>query len=251
MTVQVTTAPLLLRHLVIDEIQLAPELLRAIKVLVDLDPRPGRFLLTGSSRILALRSLPDALPGRMEVIELWPFAQGEIDGGPDLFVDSAFRHGAAIEHSSRMRKRDYLELAVVGGFPEGQGDMLRLLSLLAGRVSGLLVPDTLAGQAGIPRTTLSELRTSRACGTSRATLATSSSQGMSCIPASRPSLTAAGSKQCRWTRSGSWHRNGGRAPAPARLGQRYGNADQQPPPDSDDRIVLVMSVRTAGAARRS
>jgi AAA domain len=50
--------------MVIDEIQLAPELLRAIKVLVDLDPRPGRFLLTGSSRILALRTLPDALPGR-------------------------------------------------------------------------------------------------------------------------------------------------------------------------------------------
>jgi hypothetical protein len=33
--------------MVIDEIQLAPELLRAIKVTVDLDPRPGRFLLTG------------------------------------------------------------------------------------------------------------------------------------------------------------------------------------------------------------
>ena len=172
--------------MVIDEIQLAPELLRAIKVLVDLDPRPGRFLLTGSSRILALRSLPDALPGRMEVIELWPFSQGEMNGGRDLFIDAAFRHGAGIEHSSRLRKRDYLELAVVGGFPEAvrrtprrraaffssylstlierdvlevsnierQGDLLRLLSLLAGRVSGLLVPGTLAGQAGIPRTTL-------------------------------------------------------------------------------------------------
>ena len=97
------------RLMVIDEIQLAPELLRAIKVLVDLDPRPGRFLLTGSSRVLALRTLPDALPGRMEVIELWPFSQG---------------------------------------------DMFRLLALLAGRVSGLLVPGTLAGQVGIPRTTL-------------------------------------------------------------------------------------------------
>src|ERR1700744_3284769 len=39
------------RLMVIDEIQLAPELLRAIKVLVDLDPRPGHFLLTGSSLI--------------------------------------------------------------------------------------------------------------------------------------------------------------------------------------------------------
>jgi uncharacterized protein len=172
--------------MVIDEIQLAPELLRAIKVLVDTDPRPGRFLLTGSSRVLALRTLPDALPGRMEVIELWPFSQGEMNGGPDLFVDAAFRHGVAIEHSSRLRKRDYLELAVVGGFPEAirrtprrraaffasylstlierdvlevssierQSDMFRLLSLLAGRVSGLLVPSTVAGQVGIPRTTL-------------------------------------------------------------------------------------------------
>jgi predicted AAA+ superfamily ATPase len=172
--------------MVIDEIQLAPELLRAIKVLVDLDPGPGRFLLTGSSRILALRALPDALPGRMEVIELWPFSQGEMHGGPDLFVDAAFRHGTSLEHSSPLRKRDYLERAVTGGYPEAvrrtprrraaffasylstlverdvlevsnierQGDMFRLLALLAGRMSGLLVPATLAGQAGIPRTTL-------------------------------------------------------------------------------------------------
>jgi len=27
----------------------------------------------------------------MEVIELWPFSQGEINGGPDQFVDAAFR----------------------------------------------------------------------------------------------------------------------------------------------------------------
>ena len=27
-----------------------------------------------------------------------------------------------------------------------------------------------------------------------------------------------------------------------RLGQRYGNPDQQPPPDSADRVVLVMSI---------
>jgi uncharacterized protein len=172
--------------MVIDEIQLAPELLRAIKVLVDLNPRPGRFLLTGSSRVLALRGLPDALPGRMEIIELWPFSQGEMNGGYDLFIDAALRHGPGIDHSSRLRKRDYLELAVTGGFPEAvrrtprrraaffssylstlierdvlevssierQGDLYRLLTLLAGRMSGLLVPANLAEQAGIPRTTL-------------------------------------------------------------------------------------------------
>jgi AAA domain len=58
--------------MVIDEVQRVPELLLAIKEVVDTDPRPGRFLLTGSARLLALRGLPDALPGRMETIELWP-----------------------------------------------------------------------------------------------------------------------------------------------------------------------------------
>lgn len=172
--------------MVIDEIQLAPELLRPIKVTVDLDPTPGRFLLTGSSRVLALRTLPDALPGRMEVIELWPFSQGEISGEPDGFVDAVFRHGPAITHSSSLRRRDYLDRLVVGGFPEAvrrtprrrtaffdsylstlierdvlelanierRGELLKLLALLSGRAGGLLVPATLAGQSGIPRTTL-------------------------------------------------------------------------------------------------
>lgn len=172
--------------MVVDEIQLAPELLRAIKVNVDLDPQPGKFLLTGSSRVLALRGLPDALPGRMEVIELWPFSQGEVTGGPDRFIDAAFRHGPGLDHSSKLRRRDYLERAVIGGFPEAvrrtarrraaffdsyistlierdvlelanierRGDLLKLLALLAGRTSGLLVPSALASASGIPRTTL-------------------------------------------------------------------------------------------------
>ncbi|MGH3546447.1 MAG: AAA family ATPase, partial [Mycobacteriales bacterium] len=54
--------------MIIDEIQRVPELLLAIKHEVDIDPRPGRFVLTGSSRLLGLRDLPDALPGRMETI---------------------------------------------------------------------------------------------------------------------------------------------------------------------------------------
>ncbi|WP_372440756.1 ATP-binding protein [Nocardia acididurans] len=62
--------------LVIDEVQRATGLFLPIKADVDADPRPGRFLLTGSAQVLALKSLPDALPGRMETIELWPFSQG-------------------------------------------------------------------------------------------------------------------------------------------------------------------------------
>jgi hypothetical protein len=104
--------------MVIDEIQLVPELLSAIKVTVDLDPTPGRFVLTGSSRILAMRILPDALPGRMEVIELRPFSQGELHGGPDGFVDAAFTRGPGLSRTSTLRKRDCLDRAVTGGFPD-------------------------------------------------------------------------------------------------------------------------------------
>lgn len=82
----------------IDEIQRAPELLLAIKAAVDADPGPGRFLLTGSSRLLGLRDLPDTLPGRMETVELWPFSQGEIDGTTDSFVDAAFGRGPELRH---------------------------------------------------------------------------------------------------------------------------------------------------------
>jgi uncharacterized protein len=171
---------------VIDEIQSAPALFSAIKVAVDSDPRPGRFLLTGSARILALRGLPDALPGRMEIIELWPFSQGELHGAPDRFVDAAFRHGADLRRESAERKREYLERVTRGGFPEAvartarrraaffesyltslverdvselalierRGDLRKLLSLLAGRSGSLLVQSALASSTGLPRATL-------------------------------------------------------------------------------------------------
>ena len=172
--------------MMIDEVQLAPELFRTIKVVVDTDPRPGRFLLTGSAQVLALRQLPDALPGRMEIIELWPFSQGEISRASDAFIDAAFAHGPGLSRASTLRKRDYLERVVRGGYPEAvrrsprrraaffdsyltnlierdvkelaaierRSDLRRLLAMLAGRSAGLIVPATLAAESGIPRTTL-------------------------------------------------------------------------------------------------
>ncbi|MGH3678928.1 MAG: ATP-binding protein [Natronosporangium sp.] len=104
--------------LVIDEVQRSPELLLAIKMAVDTDPRPGQYLLTGSSRVLSMRSVPDTLPGRMQTVELWPFSQGEIDSTPDGFVAAAFRHGDRLRHESSFTRRDYAARLVRGGFPE-------------------------------------------------------------------------------------------------------------------------------------
>ena len=95
--------------MVIDAIQRVPELLLAIKQQVDTDERPGRYLLTGSAKILGLRGLPDTLPGRTETVELWPFSQGEIDGRPDGFVDAAFDLGPELDHSSTITRAEYIE----------------------------------------------------------------------------------------------------------------------------------------------
>ena len=77
-----------------------------IQVAVDTDPRPGRFLPTGSAQVLALRDVPDALPGRMEIVELWSFSQGEIDRSPDTrrpWLWRADHHELGVRHGRRHR----------------------------------------------------------------------------------------------------------------------------------------------------
>jgi predicted AAA+ superfamily ATPase len=66
--------------LVLDEVQRAPELLLAIKAAVDRRRTPGRFLLTGSANVLLVPRVAESLAGRMEIVPLWPFSQGEVEG---------------------------------------------------------------------------------------------------------------------------------------------------------------------------
>ncbi|MEU4830648.1 ATP-binding protein [Streptosporangium sp. NPDC023615] len=181
----------IVRHdglLLIDEIQRVPDLLLSIKREVDADPRPGRFLLTGSARLLGLRDLPDALPGRSETIELWPLSQGEIEQSADGFVDAVFRHGPDLTvPRATLRRNDYLDRALKGGYPEAvhrsshrrrarffesyisdlinrdvkqvsdierPADMRRLLNVLCGRMAGLAVIDNISRDLGVPRNTV-------------------------------------------------------------------------------------------------
>ena len=75
---------------IIDEIQRAPELMLAIKMAVDEDPRPGRYLLTGSANVMALPTVGDSLAGRIEIVRLLPFAQCELEGRPNSLIDRLF-----------------------------------------------------------------------------------------------------------------------------------------------------------------
>lgn len=104
--------------LAIDEIQRLPELLLAIKSSVDRDDRPGQFLLTGSSRILGLKKLPDTLVGRMETIELWPLSQGELDERRERFIDQLFDDEPRFPGALGLAREELLERITRGGFPE-------------------------------------------------------------------------------------------------------------------------------------
>jgi predicted AAA+ superfamily ATPase len=174
------------RLLVIDEVQREPELALTIKERVDREPRPGQFLLTGSARVMALRSIVDSLPGRMETVELWPLSQGELSGGNDRFIDAVFEAGPDLEHRSALSRADYVERVARGGYPEAvrrsgrrqerffdqyltdliarnfmeagevrhPEQMVALARMVAARSGQLLVPATLGSALGLPHPTV-------------------------------------------------------------------------------------------------
>lgn len=103
---------------VIDEIQRAPELILAIKVAVDSDPRPGRFLLTGSADLMTLPRVADSLAGRMGIVRLLPLAQAELRGAdPPSFLDMAFA-GEIPAFRAPPAGGSLVETVLAGGYPE-------------------------------------------------------------------------------------------------------------------------------------
>lgn len=63
--------------LTIDEVQLAPALLREIKLRVDRQREPGRFLLTGSADLDHCADISSVLAGRVGIVRLPPITMSE------------------------------------------------------------------------------------------------------------------------------------------------------------------------------
>lgn len=107
--------------LVLDEIQLVPELFRTLKVAVDEVRRDkkseanGRYLLTGSANILAFPQLADALVGRMNVLTLYPLCTAEAIGGLGNGLERIFQMDFA---GMKDRSLSLVEAIKVATFPE-------------------------------------------------------------------------------------------------------------------------------------
>ncbi len=178
--------------LVLDEVQRAPELFLAIKSIVDLDDRPGRFLLTGSADILLLPQLSDSLAGRMEIFTLWPLSQGELAKTPENFIDAIFADAHPAYVKDGVNRADLISKLLAGGYPaiqkrdtearrrawfgayittilqrdvrdlaniESLTSMPRLLSLLATRAGTLVNAAALSRDLDMPLTTLKRYMT--------------------------------------------------------------------------------------------
>ena len=173
----------------LDEVQHVPEIFPVIKAAIDRKRQPGQFLLTGSANVMLLPKLSASLAGRMEVLPLWPFSQGEIHGAQESFVDTLFSQKSVgwTGKTATVPRDELLETALAGGYPLAvarqsatrrdawfqsyvmtmlQRDIRdlaniadvtavpRLLSVVAARAGGLLNFADLSRSVALPQTTL-------------------------------------------------------------------------------------------------
>mgnify|MGYP006293627549 FL=1 len=167
---------------ILDEVQRAPDLLSYIQGMVDEDPRPGRFILTGSQNLLLLDRISQSLAGRTRILHLYPFSLSELEERVPWDPES---EAAPPVSRSRRFKRDLHTTLHAGFFPRIHDRGLdpvpwladyrttyverdlrqivnvqdletfsRFLGLCAGRSGQLLNASSLGNDAGVDHTTV-------------------------------------------------------------------------------------------------
>lgn len=109
-------------ELAIDEVQRQPALLSAIKVQVDRDRRPGRFLLTGSANLLLMQHVSESLAGRAGYLTLWPMTWREQRGEGRAgcwqeLLETPDAGWPALLENRRNTREEWRALARRGGYP--------------------------------------------------------------------------------------------------------------------------------------
>ncbi|MBU6271180.1 MAG: ATP-binding protein [Betaproteobacteria bacterium] len=152
---------------VLDEIQRAPELTSYLQGMVDADPAPGRFVLTGSQQFELMRRVSQSLAGRTALLRLLPFSLAELARlrGPAVCTDlpqtllAGFYpriHDRGLDPSQALAdyfatyvQRDLRELVAVHDLQRFE----RFVRLCAGRTGQMLNLSQLGSDAGVSHTT--------------------------------------------------------------------------------------------------
>jgi uncharacterized protein len=73
--------------LILDEAQAVPEIFAYLKTAVDTDPKPGKFIVTGSRQFSLLAGVTESLAGRAAFLSLLPFSTAELESAGVLSSD--------------------------------------------------------------------------------------------------------------------------------------------------------------------
>ena len=152
---------------ILDEVQHVPELLSYLQTKVDQELRPGAFVLTGSQQFSLTSGLAQTLAGRVGMVQLLPFAMGELQEAgrlPEHLDEVIFRGLYPPLHDRDLSpldwygnyintyvERDVRQLLMIQDLVTFQ----RFLKLCAARVGQLLNMSSLAADCGITHNTAS------------------------------------------------------------------------------------------------
>jgi uncharacterized protein len=150
---------------VLDEIQNAPQLSSYLQEIIDQDPSPGRWILTGSHNLSVMESTSQSLAGRSAVLHLLPLSRHEVvafekhpltlnetllTGGYPRILDRQLRPADWLSaYVSTYLERDVRALSNIGDLVAFQ----RFVQLCAGRVAQLLNFSSLASDCGVSQPT--------------------------------------------------------------------------------------------------
>ena len=110
---------------VIDEIQMVPELVSALKISVDEQNESGMFLLTGSADLFKMSAIKESLAGRMVSISLFPLSCFELNNCSKNMIDMLFDDKIKRFNFKKISYEKMIEQMVMGGFPSIQGKSSR------------------------------------------------------------------------------------------------------------------------------
>ena len=151
---------------ILDEFQRVPELPSYLQGMVDLDARPGRFILTGSQQFGMMAQVSQSLAGRTAVLRLLPLSMREIARPsqrwvPDIaqtlltgFYPRIHDRGlnpsqASGDYFATYVERDVRQLTAVHDLQRFE----RFVRLCAGRVGQILNLTSLGNDAGVAQST--------------------------------------------------------------------------------------------------